>query len=229
MEFAKIKIIQSSWYTLKDHLGLWILIILFILCLNILLTTIQDMLLTDIDIQSILFTLSAILFQAGINLGVLRIALDINKNNKVGFNQIFGSFHILVPYILATVVLLGIILVAASPGIILLLISISELELLNSMNTIIPVLLIIIPTIYTSIRLQFYDYFLIDEECGVLDSIKKSLDATKECVGELFILGVILSIIILISIIPLGAGLIIGIPIVIMVNTHVYLILKNRR
>ena len=89
-------------------------------------------------------------------------------------------------------------------------------------------LLIIVPAVYVSMRLQFYDYFLIDNECSILESITNSAKITKGFVGELFILGAILSIIVLISIIPLGVGLIISIPLGIMVNTNIYQKLKKQ-
>ena len=85
----------------------------------------------------------------------------------------------------------------------------------------------IVPAIYLSIRLQFYDYFLIDEECGILDAIKKSADISKGYILELFILGAALALIVLISIIPLGVGLLISIPLATMVNTYVYEKLKK--
>jgi len=44
---------------------------------------------------------------------------------------------------------------------------------------------------------------------------------------ELFLLGTVMSIIVLISIIPLGAGLLISIPLATMVNTYVYEKLKK--
>ena len=87
--------------------------------------------------------------------------------------------------------------------------------------------LIIIPAAYASIRLQFYDYFLIDNEGGAIESIKKSINITKGYTGELFVLGAILSIIVLISLIPLMIGLFISIPLTIMVNTNVYLKLNR--
>lgn len=234
MEFSKREIIQRSWQALKGHLGLWMLIMLFIFSINIIISIVQNKLLVDITAQTILFIISAFLFQAGINLGMLRIALNINNVKEVGFNQIFGSFHMLIPYIMATMILVIILLAITAPGFILLLIFISSdfdsifsFEWINGGTIIIPALFIILPAIYTSIRLQYYDYFLIDEECGVLDSIKNSLNATKGYVGELFLLGIILSIIVLISIIPLGTGLIISIPLGIMINTHVYQKLKK--
>ena len=56
----------------------------------------------------------------------------------------------------------------------------------------------------------------------VYGSIFNKVRPAKGFFGELFILGVILSIIVLISIIPLGVGLLISIPLGIMANTHVY-------
>ena len=229
MEFSKRKIIIHSWNAMKDHLGLWIFIMLLVVGLNLVLSAIQDLAPRGVSPQPILFTIAAYLFQMGLNLGMLRIALNIINTNKATLKDLVGSFHMLIPYLLATTFFLIIMFIAASPGILLFYISISSdweaiitLEWLYSGTMLIPILLIIVPAVYVSIRLQFYDYFLIDNECSIVESITKSAKITKGYVGELFLLGAILSIIVLISIIPLGAGLIISIPLGIMVNTHVY-------
>ena len=236
MEFSKRKIIINSWNTMKKHLGLWILIMLLIIVLNLFLGNIQDELLDKITLQSVLFTIAAYLFQMGLNLGMLRIALNINNTNETNLKDLVGSFHMLIPYMLATIIFLAIMLLAAFPGIVLLLMFISSdwdtivaLEWLNSGTMLIAALLIIVPAAYVSIRLQFYDYFLVDNECSILKSITNSAKITKGFVGELFLLGAMLSIIVLISIIPLGAGLIISIPLGIMVNTYIYQKLKKQQ
>ena len=61
---------------MKNHLGLWIFIMLLIIGLNLLLSNIQDALLGTISAQSILFIIAAYLFQMGLSLGMLRIALN---------------------------------------------------------------------------------------------------------------------------------------------------------
>ena len=234
MEFSKREIITSSWNIMKPHLSLLILAILFIFGLNLLLSSLQEEILGDIKAQSILFTIAAYLFQMGLNLGMLRISLNIINNKEVNFSQLFGSFDVLIPYILATIVLIAIVLIAASPGIILLLVSISadwdsmsNLEAPDDWSVIIPIILIIIPAVYISVRLQFYNYFLLDEETGIIESIKRSAEISKGYVGELFLLGAVLSIIILVSIIPLGLGLLISIPLSTMATSYVYLKLKT--
>ena len=215
---------------MKNYLGLWIFIMLLVVILNLLLSAIQDALLGNITTQTILFTIAAYLFQMGLNLGMLRIALNINKRNEATLKDLFSSFHMLIPYVLATIVFLVIMLLVALPGMTLFFMFISSdwdtitaLEWLNSGTMFIFILLIIVPAAYVSIRLQFYDYFLIDNECSILESIKNSAKITKGHAGQLFLLGAILTIIVLISIIPLGAGLIISIPLGITVNTYIYL------
>ena len=234
MEFSKKEIITSAWNILKPNLGLMVLVIVFIFSLNLILGIVQDRLLQDVTLQSILFTVAAYLFQMGLNLGMLRICLNLIYNKDGDFSQLFGSFHLLIPYLLASLITLSILLLAAAPGIILLLSSISsDLDMLQAAatwggaSTTIPILIIIIPLVYISLRLQFYDYFLVDGESNIVEAVKKSMAITKGYVMELFLLGAVMSIIVLVSIIPLGAGLFISIPLATMVNTYVYQKLKR--
>ena len=48
MEFSKRNIILESWQVLKGHLGLWILIMLFVFAFNIAISTVQEQLLNDV-------------------------------------------------------------------------------------------------------------------------------------------------------------------------------------
>ena len=176
--------------------------------------------------------MAAYLFQIGLNLGFLRICLNMINNTEVNFSLLFSSFHMLISYVFATILYLLALLLAASPGLLLFITSVSfDLDNISSsigsMPAILSVILMIVPAIYLSIRLQFYDYFLVDEECGILDAIKKSADISKGYVLELFIIGAVLSLMILISIIPMGLGLILTIPLSMVATSYVYLKLKK--
>ena len=233
MNFSKQEIILQSWKKLKEHIALWLLVMLFICVLNLIISSVQEKILSSITTQSILFTLSAYLFQAGINLGMIGLALNIQNGKTSSFKNIFESFHVLLKYILATVILLSFIILLCLPGLILFMLSITsnsdfiDISLFERMVYVISILLIIIPAVYTSIRFQFYNYFLVETDCGVAESLKASFILTKGYVGELFILGAYISLIILISLIPLMLGLLITIPLSVMVNAHVYSLLKN--
>ena len=232
MELSKKEIIVNSWKIMKSHLPLMIAIVLFIITLNIILSIVQEKMLGAATYQSIIFVMAAYLFLAGLNLGMLRICLNMINNVDVDFSLLFSSFHMLAPYAVATIFYLASILLAASPGLFLFIISASvDLENLSmateSVPAILSTLLMIIPAIYLSVRLQFYEYFLIDEECGILESIKKSADISKGYVLELFILGAILALIVFVSIVPLGLGLILSLPLSTVATSYVYLKLKK--
>ena len=87
MDFSKREIITSSWNILKPNLGLLVLAIVFIFALNLFLGIIQERLLEDVTFQSILFTMAAYLFQMGLNLGILRICLNLIHNKEGEFHQ----------------------------------------------------------------------------------------------------------------------------------------------
>ena len=247
MELSKKEIIVNSWKIMKSHLPLMIAIVLFIITLNIILSIVQEKLLGTATYQSIIFFIAAYLFQMGLNLGLLRICLNMINKIDVDFSLLFSSFHMLIPYALATICYLVALLLAASPGLLLFGATIIDdldniYEIAGSAPTILSMIIIIIPVIYLSVRLQFYEYFLIDEECGIIESIKKSADISKGYVLELFILGVALSLMILISIIPMLlaiifsaplsmaaglAGIVFSIPLSLMVISNVYLKLKK--
>jgi uncharacterized membrane protein len=232
MELSKKEIIISSWNIMYNHLALMITIILFIFSLNILFSIVQEKLLGDITHQTILFVIAAYLFQMGLNLGLLRICLNMINNEEVTFSLLFSSFHMLIPYVFSSILYIASLLLAATPGMIILAITVSiDPDNLygsaGSAPAILSIIIMIVPAIYLSVRLQFYEYFLIDEECGILESIKKSADISKGYVLELFILGAALSLIILISIIPMGLGLIFSIPLSMVAISSVYLKLKK--
>ena len=83
---------------------------------------------------------------------MLRIALNINKTNETTLKDLFSSFHMLIPYVLATIIFLVIMLLGALPGTALFFMFISSdwdtitaLEWLNSGTMFIFVLFIIVP------------------------------------------------------------------------------------
>ncbi len=233
MKLSKKEIIIKSWNQILPNLSLLILCVGFIFFINLVLGGIQDKILENLSLQSIIFTISSYLFQMGLSLGLIRIYLNLYKNEEAQFSQIFGSFHLLLSYLLGSIIILIFMFIFAIPGIIFMLSfsssdSFSVIESFLDNMTIIPLILILSPIIYFSVRLQFYSYFLVDKECGVLESIKGSLLITKGLFLELFTLGALISLIVLISIIPFGLGLIFSIPLSTMITTNLYNILIEK-
>ena len=89
MQLDKRKIFFDSWKILKSNLGLWILIMLFMLMVNLIISSIQGEIIKNITIQSAMFTVSGYLFQAGLNLGTIKIALNIIIIYLIMYSKIY--------------------------------------------------------------------------------------------------------------------------------------------
>ena len=50
------------------------------------------------------------------------------------------------------------------------------------------IFLLIVPGIYLAIRLQFYSAYIVEEDCGIIESLQKSWDLTKGQGMPLFLL-----------------------------------------
>ena len=232
MGLSKNEIIIRSWNIIKEHLPVLVLSVLFMFTLNIIFSIVQERIMAETTYRSIIFISAAFLFQIGLNLGMVRISLNMIQKNNVYFSLIFSSFHMLISYVLATIVYLCVLCIAALPGLLLLIYSSGGVAYINNLSSnifsIISIILLIVPTIYMSVRLQFYDYFLIDEECDIIESLKKSLNISRGHTLELFVIGAMLSIITLVAIIPLGLGLLISIPLSTTSLAYVYMVLSKK-
>ena len=227
MELSKYEIIIRTWNIIKEHLPLLVLTVLFMFTLNIIFSVVQDKIMVQTTYRSIIFISAAFLFQAGLNLGMIRISLNMINQKNVYFSLLFSSFHMLIPSVLASLVYICILFIAALPGLLLLIYSSGGIASINIFS-ILSIILLIAPATYLSVRFQFYNYFLIDEECEIIESLKKSANISHGHILELFVIGAMLSIITLISIIPLGLGLLISIPLSTTTLTYIYMILSKK-
>lgn len=83
-------------------------------------------------------------------------------------------------------------------------------------------LLFIIPGIYLAIRLQFFQAFIIEENAGIMESLRKSWEITKDQALPLFILGLVMFGISLLGLILFGVGIFVAAPLVYMMYCYVF-------
>ena len=167
MEFSKKDIIIKAWNRLKENISIWVLIMIFMLTLNLLISNIQEQFLEQISFHGIVFIVASYFFQSGINLGMVSLALNIYQDRPVSFGQIFNKFDLLGKYIVASGISIIVFFIFSLPGLMLLFLSVSTIEDSNMFSGLfmaISIIMIVAPLIYISIRLQFYQYFLVEEE-----------------------------------------------------------------
>jgi len=89
-------------------------------------------------------------------------------------------------------------------------------------------MLLIVPGIIWSIKYGFYKYALIDEKLGVMDSIRRSREITKDEKWHIFFFGIVLTLLNILGALVFFVGLIITVPITLMATVYVYRKLLHR-
>ena len=81
---------------------------------------------------------------------------------------------------------------------------------------IIGLVLLIVPGIYLSLRLQFFFASMVEENTGIMDSFKRSWNITKGRSLSLFVLSLIMLLIYFIGCIALFVGVFIAVPLMVL-------------
>lgn len=140
--------------------------------------------------------IAAVLLSLLIGIGVTKVILGIIAGIKPTYRALFLQYSILLNYIIGAI-LSGIII-----GI--------------------GFILLIIPGIIISIRLQFWPYFIIDKKLGPIEALKESVRITKKETWCLFKFGIIILGIQILGMLALLVGLFASIPTTIMAHAFVY-------
>lgn len=130
-----------------------------------------------------------------VSMGLIRISLEFVDGKKPQFSDLFHTKN-LVNFILVS--------------------------LIRGVITLIGFILLIIPGIIFSIRLQYVTYLIIDKNLPPVDAVKKSWDMTKGNVWNLFFLGILLFLINVLGAILLLVGLFVTVPLTMLATTFVY-------
>lgn len=82
--------------------------------------------------------------------------------------------------------------------------------------------LFVLPGIYLALRLQFYTAFIVEEDAGIMESLKRSWEITRGEVASLFLLMLAMIGIGLLGFILLGVGIFIALPLIYMMYGYVF-------
>lgn len=82
--------------------------------------------------------------------------------------------------------------------------------------------LFIIPGIYLGLRLQFFMAFIVEEDAGIIESLKRSWEITRGQVMSLFWLMLAMIGFFLLGVILLGIGVFVAIPLIYMMLCYAF-------
>jgi len=83
-------------------------------------------------------------------------------------------------------------------------------------------ILLIVPGIYWALKFQFFGYFVVDQNCEPIESMRRSSQITQSVKWKLLGFGVFLAIINVIGAICLFVGLFVTVPVTLLAYSSVY-------
>lgn len=195
-KFSKKEVINSGWETTKQNFFFFVKLLLIIGIINFIGAIISEQLKGTGPTFNVLGTIVVWLIQTVVAMGFIKITLDFVDNRKPILLQLYNQYPLFLNYIAGAIVSALIVLVG--------------------------ILLLIIPGIIFSIRLQFVSFLILDKKLGPIEAIKESWKITKNQVWNLLLLGIVLGLINLAGFLTLIIGLFWTIPTTSLATAFVY-------
>lgn len=129
-------------------------------------------------------------------MGLIRISLKLSRSEAAEFADLFSCFSLIFKYFLASL-LYGLIVLGG-------------------------LILLVVPGLIWAVTFQYYSYFVIDQELGPGEALRKSAAITQGARWDLFKLDFIIMLLYVIGTIPLMLGLFVTIPVSMLALAHVY-------
>ena len=200
-KFSKLQAIRFGWNTTLHNFKFFLLVLGVVAGVSLL-----PRIINFIEVPIFLSILIGAIFwivNSILLLGVIAIVLKFAKNEKPVIQDLFSKKHLFFKYIFSNT--------------------------LVAILTLIGFLFFIIPGIILAVRLQFYGYFIVENEVGPIDAIKKSWNLTKGSFWNLFLFGLLSGGIQILGIVALLIGLVFTTPTVWIARAVVYEKLKANK
>lgn len=195
--------IGEAWETLKPNLMTWVAVaVVYILVVGAL-NFVQGLLQTR-DAQGIphqnpfslffLFLVSAV--SVFLSAGLFKVAITQLRTGRAEFGEMFNIFDVAAPLFIAAI--------------------------LTTLVTSLGFVLCVIPGVIASLGLSMTNPLIVDQKSEAIQAMKRSWSVCKDHIGALFLLGFVLSLIMMASLCLCGVGLLVTLPLFYMTMAIVY-------
>ena len=202
MTFDRNEAIRFGWDTTKKNLAFFIGILVISGIFQLIPEALNKFVLRPAKGNLILvlvvalITIGFYLVNLIVTMGLLRISLKFVDNEKPQITDLFSCAPLLLKYIISSILFAAIVALG--------------------------LMLLIIPGIIMAIRLSFNFYFIVDKGVGPIEALKSSFNITRDNTGNLFIFGIIATLLNFLGALPFCIGLFITVPIVMVAYAYIY-------
>jgi hypothetical protein len=215
------EILNKAWKLTSQNLtillGLQISFFTFFILLTLLISGTKD----SLPLMSFFFNAVNFILQVIFTLGMIRICLKIIDQEEVKFRDIIPNFQHSVRYVSASL-FIAIIALMIFFSIFSLFTMANSNFMQNEYNKYILGFFVAIPILIIALRFQFYSYIIVDRNRSTFSSLLRSYLITKEHLGTLVVLILLLILINVLGALLLLIGLLFSIPVSMFIMALVY-------
>lgn len=196
-KFSKKEALVFGWDSFKKEWKLLLTVFIGVWVISAILSGISGNLYeSDASVAGVLVDILSYVVNAILGVGLLRILLDVTDHKKASWRSLYTEHGKAWRYILATI--------------------------LYGLMVVVGLILLVVPGIYLAVKFQFYAYFIVDKNMGVIESLKHSSKITKGSIMNLFLFGLICVALGLLGLLAFGVGLLVVVPVLSVASTHIY-------
>ncbi len=195
-KFFKREAIRFGWNVMKKNFWFFAGVLIVTGLITWISSIISELIKKEFAILSIIIGIAGWVLMIVVQLGLIKIALNLHDNKERKFSDLFSCFHLFFKYIFSSI-LYGLIVLGGF-------------------------ILLIVPGIIWSIKFQFFGYFIVDKGVGPMEALKRSSAITQGAKWNLFLFGLLLGLINLLGVLCLIIGLFAVIPTAMVAQAFVY-------
>ncbi|MFA4989905.1 MAG: hypothetical protein WC576_03945 [Candidatus Omnitrophota bacterium] len=202
-KFSKVKAIVFGWEAMKKSFWFFCGLLIIVSLVQVIPNVLCNLYGEKSPLVSTAFGIISFIASTIIAIGLIKISLKLYDNtDSPRLSGLFAVRGVFLKYLFAS--------------------------LLYSLAVFVGLLLLIVPGIIMWVRCQFFGYLIVDKKLGPIKALKESFAMTRGNGGNLFLLGILLTVIFLLGILALLVGLFAAFPITIMAEVFVYRFLVER-
>ncbi|MBT7807871.1 hypothetical protein HN766_20375 [Candidatus Poribacteria bacterium] len=188
--------------TMRNHFGRFVLLGVIVAATYGVLVAVNTQLPDGSSGSAVLGSLLSFVVGVVVQLATIRVGLRFHRGERAEVSDMFAELRLLPRYAAATLVATVVIMVG--------------------------LLLLVVPGVILAVRLAFYGYFLVDQDAGPIESLRRSWHATRGITLKVLAFLFMLWIINVAGLLALGVGLFVTVPIAIVATAYVYAAISPR-
>jgi uncharacterized membrane protein len=194
--FSMSEAISFGWDTMKANIGFFIGLLIVAFLIENIPGTLGRYARGDFPLIGALLTLAGVILGFVVQMGLIRVSLKFCDGERGKLDDLLSSFDLLLNFI-AGGILYALIVMAGF-------------------------ILLIVPGVIWAVKFSLFPYFIVDNRLGPIEALKASGIATTDAKFDLFLFGLLLSLINLAGFLCLVVGLFATIPTSLVAYAYVF-------